>query len=377
MSYESVIALLNPAMSAIYCMSLLVLWRRQRQLDYIAIFALAYAVRVLCFGALYFAFSEQAPVLRQVANALILLSMMLLSIALSRRYAQTPWYGALTLIGAVTLAVLYFFLFVEPNLQARAVILNWGAAAICLLMLVDVARRPARTPVEQLLFGLVSVSCLIFLSRPFAFQIPGIASLEVESTYWLIVSISDALICSTLGVAIFAIIAVDVMDGIRAEAETDALSGLFNRRGFELRARDALARQTTQTKVALILGDLDHFKVINDRFGHGSGDRVIQSFAKTLKAKAPEGAIIGRHGGEEFVILLPSVQAAAAHDFAETVRSSFKDGALDMLPDGHGATSSFGVAIAATGEDLVDLLNRADRALYRAKAEGRDCVRLA
>ncbi|WP_424630925.1 GGDEF domain-containing protein [Bradyrhizobium sp. SYSU BS000235] len=107
--------------------------------------------------------------------------------------------------------------------------------------------------------------------------------------------------------------------------QVDMLSGLFNRRGFELRALDALARQTTSAPVAMILGDLDHFKSINDRFGHISGDKIIRRFADVLKEKAPRDAIIARLGGEEFAVLLPPGQAIAAHALAEEPRSAFKD----------------------------------------------------
>ena len=162
---------------------------------------------------------------------------------------------------------------------------------------------------------------------------------------------------------------------MKTEAQTDALSGLLNRRGFDARAHDALARQPADARAALILSDLDNFKAINDRFGHSGGDRIIQTFSRILKEKAPDDAIIARHGGEEFVVLLPSGQAANAHNFAETVRSIFKEGTLNMLSGEFSPTASFGIAVASEGENLSGLMIRADRALYQAKSEGRDCVR--
>ncbi|MCZ0737965.1 GGDEF domain-containing protein [Phreatobacter sp. AB_2022a] len=377
MSYEGVVGLLNPAMSAIFCISLLALWRQQRHLTYVAIFALSYAIRILCFGLLYFAFAQKEPVLRQLSNALVLLATMTSSAALSSRRGQRPRYGVLSAIGVTSLAGLYVYQFVQPSLQARAAIINLGLAAVCVLMLLDVAKRPRRTPVEHLLFGLVAIACTGFLVRPLVFQLPGIAVDQIEGAYWLIVSISDALICSTLAVAIFAIIAVDVMDGIRSEAQTDVLSGLLNRRGFEIRARDALARQTAGARATMILSDLDHFKSINDRFGHTCGDRVIRAFSEILKDKAPREAIIARLGGEEFAVLLPPGQGATAHHLAETVRASFKTAAADIVSGEFSPTASFGIAAAREHEGLLALIDRADRALYQAKREGRDRVRQA
>lgn len=377
MSHESVVALLNPAMSAIFCASLLALWLQQRQRTYIAIFAASYAIRTLCFGILTLAITQEHSSLRILANGLVLLATALLSIALSSRQASKPHYGSLIAIGVTTLAALYFYQYVEPSLLARAAVINLALATICALMLIDVARLPRRSPVEQLFFGLVALACLAFLVRPVIFRVPGILSDQVEAAYWLIVAISDALICATLAVAIFAIIAADVMESFKSEAQTDMLSGLFNRRGFDARAQDALARQTANAQVAVILSDLDDFKSINDRFGHSHGDRIIETFSEVLRDKAPRDAIIARLGGEEFAVLLPRGQIAAAHHFAELARTVFKEAASSVVANEFSPTASFGIAIARKGEDLLALIDRADRALYQAKAEGRDCIRQA
>jgi len=375
MSNENIVALLNPLMSLIYCTSLLVLWRHQRHRTYIAIFALSYATRALCFGILYFAFTQAMPVLRLTANVLVLSSMTLLCVALSSRYRQRPRYGVLLAIGTVALALLYFYQFVEPSLLTRALVLNSGMAAFCLLILVEIARRPHRTPVEQLFFWFAILACLGFLLRPLTLRMSSLPPAQVETIYWLVVSVSDALICSIMGLAIFAIIAIDMMADIKVEAQTDALSELFNRRGFDLRAHDALARQQAAAPVTVVLGDLDHFKSINDRFGHDSGDGIIRIFSRILRKVAPEGAIIARQGGEEFVALLPAGQAAAAHRFAEAVQAAFEEATRGVLSDECTPTASFGIAVAHPDDDLPALMSRADRALYQAKSDGRNCIR--
>ena len=204
----------------------------------------------------------------------------------------------------------------------------------------------------------------------------GLPNEQFEGAYWLVVSISDALICAMTAVGIFAVIASDVMDGIKSDAQIDVLSGLLNRRGFEPRALDTLARQTTGAPVAMILSDLDHFKSINDRFGHSGGDRVIQRFSEVLREKALRNAIVARLGGEEFAVLLPPGKAGTAYPFAEEVRSAFKEVAPSIVSGEACPTASFGIAIAREEEDLRALMERADRALYRAKSDGRDCVRL-
>lgn len=241
MSYV-VLGVLNPAMSAIFSISLLALWWHQRRLTYILLFALSYAVRAICFIVVFVALSEQALPLRMVSNALILLTMALLSIGVSQKFEQRPRYIFLSIIVFSTLAGLGFYTLVQDSLVARGAMLGVGLAAICLTILADMPKRPLRTPAEALLFWLVAVTALTFGCRPL-FAMPSIVGDDFESAYWLAISISDTLICSTLAVGIFAIIAVDVTEKIRSEAESDPLSGLLNRRGFERRAKAFLLAQ--------------------------------------------------------------------------------------------------------------------------------------
>ena len=377
MNYYNVIGLLNTSMAAIFCIALIAIWRNNRALKYIRVLGLSYGIRSLCFGIFYFAFSLENPVLRYSANIFLLFAIMLLSIGLSNRRSKRPRYGALLAIAAITLGPLLYYQFMEPDLLARVIILNSGLACLSLLMLLDVARAPRRSPVEQVLFGLLLVSCAGYLLRPLFLVASGASGERFEGSYWLVVSISDALICAMTAVGILAVIASDVMDEIKTDALTDTLSGLFNRRGFEPRALKALAKRTAGKPPAMILTDLDHFKSINDLFGHSGGDLIIRRFSEVLREKAPGDAIMARLGGEEFAIMLPSNDAASARQFAEEVRTAFKQVALDAVAGEANPTASFGVAIAREAEDLQSLMERADRALYRAKDSGRDCIHLA
>ncbi|WP_092773875.1 GGDEF domain-containing protein [Agrobacterium fabrum] len=377
MSYQDVIGLLNTSMPALFCASMFVLWYHHRHLTYIGIFVLSYSIRALCFGIFYFAFALEDPVLRLMANVFLMLSMILLSIGLSSRRGQRPRYLTLLSIAGIALGALYYNQFVEQSLLLRVIYLNCGLAAVGLVMLLDAAKLPDRTPVEQVLIGLIMISCIGFLLRPLFLLASGNAEGGFEGAYWLVVSISDALISAMTAVGIFAVIASDVMERIKSDAQIDALSGLLNRRGFEARAVEALERQTTDARVSVIMSDLDHFKSINDRFGHSSGDRVIRAFSEVLRDKAPRDAIIARLGGEEFAIMLAARQTTAAPIFAEAARLAFKELAPRILSNELSPTASFGIAVAYKGEDLSALMERADRALYQAKNEGRDCIRQA
>jgi diguanylate cyclase (GGDEF)-like protein len=377
MNYYNVIGLLNTSMAAIFCIALLTIWRNNPTRNYIGVLGLSYAGRSLCFAIFYFAFSLDNPVLRYSANIFLLLAIMMFSVGLSNRRLQQPRYGALLAIAAITLGPLYYYQFIEPNLLARVIIFNSGLALLSLLMVLDVAKAPRRSPVEQVLLGLLLVSCAGYLLRPLFLIASGASGERFESSYWLVVSISDALICAMTAVGAFAVIASDVMDEIKTDALIDTLSGLFNRRGFEPRALGALAKRTAGNPPAMILADLDHFKSINDLFGHSGGDMIIQRFSEVLKQRAPGDAIMTRLGGEEFAVMLPSNARASAYQLAEEVRTAFKQIAFDTVAGEARPTASFGVAIAREDEGLPSLIERADHALYRAKANGRDRVNLA
>jgi diguanylate cyclase (GGDEF)-like protein len=163
----------------------------------------------------------------------------------------------------------------------------------------------------------------------------------------------------------------------KAAAETDQLSGLLNRRGFFSAAAALMeGNKASAQPVSVLAFDLDHFKSINDSFGHGMGDAMLQLFANVARKTMRGGDVIGRLGGEEFVAILSGTLAEASIA-AERVRSAFTAATND--PDGLGipATVSIGVACGSPNATIELLIARADAALYRAKANGRNRIELA
>jgi diguanylate cyclase (GGDEF)-like protein len=154
----------------------------------------------------------------------------------------------------------------------------------------------------------------------------------------------------------------------------DPLTGLANRRSFMLDSEAAMVgRGSRNEPLAVLLADLDHFKRINDAFGHAIGDRVLKIFAAVLGRVTGQGDLVGRIGGEEFAILLPARDEAAAVALAERIRVALREAALEVDGRAVGATVSIGVAASRIG-DLAGLLGRADSALYQAKEDGRNRV---
>lgn len=155
-------------------------------------------------------------------------------------------------------------------------------------------------------------------------------------------------------------------------ASTDPLTGLANRRKAESFLARELARfDRTGTPFSLIMLDLDHFKAVNDRFGHPTGDRVLMSVASAIAGSIRAEDIASRWGGEEFLVLLVDSDAGDAPNTAERIRRAIAS-ACSFLPDG--LSASAGVVASSSGEGVGQLLVRADRALYEAKRSGRDRV---
>ncbi len=157
-------------------------------------------------------------------------------------------------------------------------------------------------------------------------------------------------------------------------ATYDHLTGVHNRRGFEEAATSVLERSAA----GLIVIDFDHFKSINDRWGHLVGDRALQHLAAELRAAVGDAGVIGRMGGDEFVVLVPGADRDAATDTAGHIRQRLQ--AAPMTIDAQSILLiglSIGVASAQAGERLDDVVQRADVALYDAKKAGRNTIRVA
>ena len=172
----------------------------------------------------------------------------------------------------------------------------------------------------------------------------------------------------TLGIIILVIssIIADTIATFQQQSERDGLTGLYNRRAI-----DAMAAHRTPAGGAVIFCDLDHFKLINDRFGHQIGDAVIQAFARLIERT---GHHAGRIGGEEFALLLPGASAADAEGLADMIRRRFNDLAHPAPGVEDRLSASFGIGQYGANEPAASAFIRADAALYRAKAAGRNRV---
>jgi diguanylate cyclase (GGDEF)-like protein len=164
---------------------------------------------------------------------------------------------------------------------------------------------------------------------------------------------------------------------LRRTAEHDSLTGGFNRRTLDQHAARECKLAGDHKPLSVLFMDLDWFKRINDTHGHACGDECLRKVAATLRAELRPQDVFGRYGGEEFLVLLPGQDAASARLVGERLRQAVEAAVVDWQGEPLRFTVSIGLAVLRDGDDPEKLLARADKALYRAKHEGRNRVCVA
>ena len=219
----------------------------------------------------------------------------------------------------------------------------------------------ARVAVEA--SRLVVVPSILGLDMGFA----ELRTSDVDRTYLVVLGALELLAI----VLIIVRVAAWALADIRFRAERDYLTGLYNRGTFEYLALDSIRREPG----VLILADLDHFKRVNDDYGHDAGDMALCFVAELLASRIRQTDVAGRLGGEEFGILLSDVDLVHARQIAEDLRDLIQDRAFRYRGKDIPLSASIGIAeLGRDGMDFRTLFSKADRRLYQAKAEGRNRV---
>lgn len=290
---------------------------------------------------------------------------------------RTGWLEVLFLVP--TFAGLLYYTHLHPSYVARSLLMSLisaGVAASTAYTLIRYADPAVRIPCTAtaalyVAFGLMTaIRCAGILLQ----GLPQ--DFFVASTSQIIGLLGFYILITGIPVGYFWMTSTRLYANQEMLARTDSLTGLLNRRGLEEHALREIERSRRHgTPLALLAIDLDHFKNINDRYGHETGDTVLCLVASTLAAAMRNYDVAARLGGEEFIALLVNTNGQNAVSTAERLRSAVE--ALRVSAGGHGLrfTASFGIAVFHSGDTLEGVLRRADQALYAAKLAGRNCVR--
>jgi len=292
---------------------------------------------------------------------------------LCRRPAALLWVGGMTLrmslLGGTRNSLPYEMLFQLPF------------ALGSILVLLSIRRIAQKGPIRTLLMVVFGIIGAHFLAKPFmaASLGSGHSAQYYATSYYAVVSqVSTGVLLVAAGLFLMLLVIQKALDDTIRDAESDPLTGLANRRGLA-RAGPALlaeAKRDGHGLYAMVL-DLDHFKRVNDMFGHAMGDRVLVAFADLLRTVAARDVLAVRLGGEEFALLVPDAFGPAERSDNRASHLAGDVRALLRLFDRQGLpplTVSGGIVRHAPGETLDDLIARADQLAYRAKRAGRDHI---
>lgn len=283
------------------------------------------------------------------------------------------WRTGVAMLAAFVGALAYFF-YVDRNLLVRIYLQNFGYGLLLLGAAWRMRHLARGRTVDRILFWVLLVFGLQFFPRTLltiGFTAPTGARAFADSVFWQTLQLSLAVLGTALALAMLAACAADIIEDLRRDRDVDGLTGLLNRRAFQERAMACLGHPDAGS---LVLCDVDHFKRINDIGGHDAGDGVLREVASVLRHASRQSDVVGRLGGEEFGVFLPSANLAEAAAFAARLQRAVAGHAYTQAPGNTRITASFGAAQAQARESWEALYRRTDALLYQAKRNGRDQV---
>lgn len=359
---------------------LFAVWRFNKHIPGLQMWALSYGVGLVpILGLLW---REHLP---EVLGVLMVQAGMSLgaflyfwgcSVYTGRRLLSLP--RAIIFMGALLLLNLYFTV-VQPHLQMRFALGGVGNGIFFLLTARTLAQGGyQRVPMRYLVAAVAGAHGVFLLLRPLLFGIGAVqanASLAAQLPHLIMLEFLIALLFMAFGTLMLA--NEFTTNELRQLAEIDSLTSIFNRRAFFTLLNKALHQsQRTGMGLAVLVVDLDHFKSINDTYGHQGGDEVLRHFVQTATQCLRQQDVMGRLGGEEFAIFLPGVDAKGAQVVAERLRAAVASRPAALQQGSHALTISLGLTLCVPGDTPDTALHRADQAMYQAKERGRNRVEL-
>ena len=359
---------------------LFAVWRFNKHIPGLQMWALSYGVGLVpILGLLW---REHLP---EVLGVLMVQAGMSLgaflyfwgcSVYTGRRLLSLP--RAIIFMGALLLLNLYFTV-IQPHLQMRFALGGVGNGIFFLLTARTLAQGGyQRVPMRYLVAAVAGAHGVFLLLRPLLFGIGAVqanASLAAQIPHLIMLEFLIALLFMAFGTLMLA--NEFTTNELRQLAEIDSLTSIFNRRAFFTLLNKALHQsQRTGMGLAVLVVDLDHFKSVNDTYGHQGGDEVLRHFVQTATQCLRQQDVMGRLGGEEFAIFLPGVDAKGAQVVAERLRAAVASRPAALQQGSHALTISLGLTLCVPGDTPDTALHRADQAMYQAKERGRNRVEL-
>lgn len=369
-------SLIVPLCGILLGAALIACWAVLRRHRYLLWMAAGYILPALPLAAQSVMSNQQMAATSTLLGFFYLVGLWALAQGMARKYGGSAHPRIAAAIGGITLCVLYYFSQVTDQLQVRMLVLNVAMALLLVLGVLSVYRQShsAADRWERVLRAsfLIFVGYALVRAAVIAVYIWN-APLPVlsQSPLWLLM-LATNLLLSLWFVSVLLVVTVrEMLVTLQRERDRDPLTQLFNRRAFFELASVRMG-QSGPASWALAVCDVDHFKHVNDDFGHAAGDAVLQHVARVLLRNVRPEDLVVRFGGEEFVIMLRCANLAAATAVVQRMREQL---AQQPCPStGCRVTASFGVAIVESMGGLHAAIQQADALMYQAKRAGRNQV---
>lgn len=288
-----------------------------------------------------------------------------------------------SMVGVYVMSALVLALAISLSDDAgpRLIIVNTGYGVMFAMGLTTLLFARRRELMDIAIIALIAFQAADFFIRPtmtllFERTIP--AEVYRDSIYYSLIGLVLGIRGVLTSMILMGATIVEWTTTLRESSERDPLTGLFNRATFDQSMADLVARAEVEDKpLSLVVVDIDHFKQVNDIWGHQAGDAAISGFGDLIKNMVRGCDFAGRIGGEEFCIAVWNCENGPAERLAERIRQAFACAEHTGLGNDIRLTASFGVATLRDAETYQSVFARADAALYHAKSSGRDCVKNA
>jgi len=363
--------------ASILCVAMTLAWLHFGRQRHAAIWAFAFgggAVQwVINAGGVLLMPHSRLPLI--LAASMVVVTGTLVVIGARQRSGLAPGWGRFSIAGGIAIAIIALLYAVFDHVGLRAASTNLYVAVLMPLAATAVIPKNRKANAPEIAFAaMLGIFSLYQLALGMVAlgmgPAPDHAGMDL---YRAVLGIGLPPVYIGSGVAALFLLAGDLSESLRALVTRDPLTGSLNRRGLEQAATFAIANARRHDRpLSVAVGDIDRFKAINDRLGHAAGDRALTAFADHVHAGVREEDLFGRLGGDEFCLVLIDAGLDEASEVIERIREEVAALAIEGPPV-FSLTASFGIAAFRAGDlSFADILRRADTALYRSKAAGRN-----
>jgi len=372
-----ILGLVTPLMVLFFAATFAMLWRVGRMKRHVLGYGIAFTLSAAGFLITHL-LPADAFYLFHTTQLFYTLGTTVMLASVCERVGQRLHLGSMAVVYLISALVLTVAVSFSNEVASRLVIVNMGYGVMFAMGVTTLLSARGRSLIDVAIIAVMALHAVDFLVRPtltllFEQAIP--AEIYRDSIYYSLIGLVLGVKGVTTATVLIGATISEWTTSLRESSERDALSGLCNRGAFEDSMRNLLPRAQTEGRpLSLVVVDIDHFKKVNDIWGHQAGDQAIAGIGKLIRKMVRGCDTAGRIGGEEFCIAIWNCPNNAAEQLADRIRQAFEGLQHAGLSNDVRLTASFGVATARDGETYEQMFGRADAALYRAKSSGRNRV---